>query len=362
MKTGSITQRGEYTWRIRYDAPPQRGQKRRQVSETVRGNKRDTEIRLRERLNELGRGEISPSLMTFGELVEDWFDNYAASHVSPRTLYGYRGEADRYLIPALGQIKIGSLRGEHCDALYTQMRKPDSTGKRLSSMTVRHTHRLLSEILKTAVKWELLSRNPADNATPPKVEKKEIEVWDEKTLKQFWGQAQDSPYYHFYKLAYLTGMRRSELCGLRWENVDLDAGVIRVVQTRQQISGMGEFIGRPKTEKSRRAIEIGPATIDLLLAIPNKGEYVFTKENGKPVGPDTVSHDFTLIGKALGLPHLTLHGLRHCHATMLFLKGENPKVVSGRLGHSTIVLTMDTYSHMMPGMQAGAVNAIESTL
>ncbi len=347
---GNITKRGPNTWRLRYDVPYLPGQKRHQVSVTVHGTKKEAEDILNRRLTER-RGPSSR--ITVSEYLERWLDS---CQVSPRTLYGYAEKVRNYIVPYLGDKPLSDLKGMDCDAMYVAMRQ-----KGLSNTTIGGTHRILNIAMKRALKWELIYRNPADNATPPKPDRGEVKVWDENDFRRFWEVAVESEYYQMYRLAYLTGMRRSELCGLKWENVDLDAGAIRVVQTLQKVPGKGIVVGQPKSKRSRRAIEIGDATVELLLDITARGDYVFTR-NGKPVSPDTVSHDFSRLVKEAGLPHLTFHGLRHCHASVLLSKNIHPKVVQERLGHADITMTMNVYSHIMPGMQGKAVSSIESTL
>ena len=188
--------------------------------------------------------------------------------------------------------------------------------------------------------------------------------------------AQGSPNQDYYHLGILTGMRRSELSGLKWDSVDLDSGRLSVVRTLQRIYGQGLIEGQPKTPKSRRSIKLNASAVMLLLRIRkqqneqrlslgpiwNDTGHVFSKEDGNPIDPDLLTHDFQNIVRKEGLPHLTLHGLRHAHATMLLSAGIHHKIVSERLGHSTVAVTMDTYSHVLPDMQDQAAQAIEEKL
>ena len=247
---------------------------------------------------------------------------------------------------------------------------------RLSSQTVRLTHVILKEALSHAVTWGLLTRNPSDAVTPPKPEKQEMEMWDVPIIHTFLEAAKDSPYGDLYHLAILTGMRRGELVGLRWEYVNIDERWLSVASTFQRINGRGIVIGGPKTNSSRRTIALSGDAIDLLkdtrtrqlerrLAVGplwQDNGYVFSQADGKPLHPDKVTNAFTKIVRDSGLPHLTLKGLRHAHATLLLAAGVHPKIVSERLGHSNISITMDIYSHVMPGMQEAAAQAIDERL
>jgi len=201
-------------------------------------------------------------------------------------------------------------------------------------------------------------------------------MWDVLTIHQFLKFAESNRFHDLFEFAVLTGMRRSELCGLRWQDVDLVGGRLSVVNTLQRIKGHGMVEGEPKTTRSRRSISLGSDAVALLhgvrgLQIENQLEYgelwsnsgyVFTQPNGIPVVPDRVTRDFARLVRNAGLPHLTFHGLRHAHATLMLTSGVHLKIVSERLGHSNIAITADTYSHVLPGMQEAAAEAVERLL
>ena len=171
-------------------------------------------------------------------------------------------------------------------------------------------------------------------------------------------------------------MRRSELAGLQWTNVDLVNSHISVVKTLQRVSGKGLVEGKPKTARSRRSVALDPDAVALFHEIRGRqiaeqlsfGEawrstgYVFTEADGRPVDPNRYTRAFTALVKATGLPHLTLHDLRHAHSTIMLVEGFNPKIVSERLGHATIATTMDIYSHVLPGLQEQAAMAVAAKL
>ena len=300
-----------------------------------------------------------------------WLDTYAATNTTLKTQQGYRNNVKCYVQPHLGHIPLQSLTGRNIQSLYSWMLK-----KGLSATSVVQVHRILRQALSHGVKWGLLTRNVADATTPPRIERKEMQVWDMSTIQQFIGAASASRFGDFYHLALLTGMRRSELAGLQWASLDLAAGRLSVVRTLQRVSGHGLVEGQPKTARSRRSISLSPKTISLFHEIrgrqiaqqldvgevwQNRG-YVFTQADGRPVDPDMISKDSPKFVKAAGLPHLTLHGLRHGHATMLLEEGFNPKIVSERLGHATVATTMDVYSHVLPGLQDEVAMAIDIKL
>ena len=369
---GSIRQRSEGTWQLRYDLLDAETGRRRYVSETVRGTKKEAERTLRERLSAVETGSyVTKQKETVTEFMQRWMDTYVATNTTIRTQEGYRGNIKRYISPAIGNIPVQTLTARHVQGMYA-----DRLERGLSARTVLHPHRVLREALGHAVKWGLLTRNVADAADPPRAQQKALDMWDADTIDRFLEAAEGSRFRDLYHLAILTGMRRSELAGLKWESVDLTNGMLSVVRTLQRIPGHGLVEGQPKTARSRRSIELAPETIVLLHGIRGRqieqsleaGElwqhlgFVFTQLDGTPIDPESVSRDFCAIVRRSGLPHLTLHGLRHGHATLALTAGMNPKVVSERLGHSTIAMTMDTYSHVLPGLQAEAALAVEQLL
>lgn len=369
---GSIRQRSKGSWQIRYDGPPDTKRQRKYISETIQGTKRGAERVLRERLAAIENGGYVPKQKeTVAQFMTGWLETYAATNTSVRTQEGYRGNITRYIAPTIGTVELQKLTPRHIQGIYANMLE-----RGLSARTVLHTHRVIREALSHAVRWGMLTRNVADAATPPRAQRKDIEMWGVDTVNQFLEAANQNRFHDLYHLAVLTGMRRSELCGLKWDIIDLVGGRLSVVGTLQRIPGKGLVEGQPKTGKSRRSIALSPAAVNLLHAIrglqieqrlaagdawQNTG-YVFTQADGTPVDPESVSKDFCAIVRKAGLPHLTLHGLRHAHATLLLTAGVHLKVVSERLGHSNIAITADTYSHVLPGIQEAAALALDESL
>ena len=286
-------------------------------------------------------------------------------------MVGYRGNVDRYIIPAIGLVPLQSLRGHHIQELETSL-----LDKGLSTTTVLHTHRVLKQALEHAVLWEKLIRNPARGVKAPRLQRIQMQMWDAATINQFRKAAIGNRYQNFFELALLTGMRRSEISGLKWDAINIDKGLLSVIRTLQSMPGQGLVEGVPKTEKSRRVIALSGDTIELLKKIRTSQfefklkagplwqnlDFVFTDRDGTPMSPDGATQNFTEIVRKNQLPHLTLHGLRHAHATLLLTSGLQPKVISERLGHSSISTTMDTYSHVLPSLQREAAAAIDKIL
>ena len=366
---GSIRQRSKGSWELRYDGPRKTGGRRRYVSETVRGTKRDAERVLRDRLAALEAGAHVPKTReTVAEFMSTWMQNYAATNTLPSTRYGYQGYINRYIVPTIGHISIQKLTAADIQALYGELAQ---LGK--SPTTIVQLHRIIHKALAEGVRWGILTRNVADATTPPRLQKQELRVWDMRTTVEFLQAIRGTRYGNLYSLAALTGMRRSELCGLKWEDVDLVNKRLRVLRSLQRIPGTGIQQGPTKTQGSRRSIRLSDAAVTVLHGIRGRqltqeieaGDdwqdtgLVFTGDIGQPLSPDVVSRQFSRLVKKAGLPHLTLHGLRHGLASLLLSANINPKVVSELLGHSNIGITMDTYSHVLPDIQDTAARAVD---
>lgn len=263
---GSIRQRSKGTWQVRYDAPPDGTGKRRFLSETVKGTKKEAECVLRERLAAIENGGyVARDKETIAEFMARWLETYAATNTTLRTQHGYRGNIDRYINPAIGSNLLRSLTGRHIQGIYSSMME-----RGFSVRTALHVHRVLRKALADAVKWGVLYRNVADAATPPRPEGALVDMWDAETMDRFLEAADDSRFRDTYHLAIQTGMRRSELVGLKWENVDLVNSKLSVVSTLQRVPGHKLVTGQPKTKRSRRLIPLASETIELLHGVRGK--------------------------------------------------------------------------------------------
>ena len=367
-RNGGISQRASGSWEIRYIVGVGEKGKAKRVTETIRGSRRTAEKAPRSRLGDVeNRRYVDKSKDTLSSLMREFMEGYARIKCSPRTQSGYQGQISRYIDPFIGDIPYQSLSATQVEKLYGDM-----ASRGLSNQTIKHLHRLLREALGWAVKRKLLSENPTDVVDAPTVENKELPMWDLPTIHTFLGICDESKFGDFFKVAIYTGMRRSEVCGLTWDSVDLLAGQLRVSQTIHYINGVGLVTGSPKTERSRRTIPLAEDVIDLLHAIkgrlierelPSTGEaYVFSRPNGLPLLPSEVTKEFTRLIREHSLPHLSLHGLRHAFATLGLMAGINPKIVSEALGHSTVGITLDTYSHILPNMKEEHINLIARLL
>ena len=370
---GRVVSRSHGSWTIIYDLPPDGARKRKQKYETFKGiTKKQAEQKLRDRLTALDNGSYIPvAKETVARFLEKWLETHCATNTTLRTQMGYRQYLNCYVIPAVGNVELQKLTPRQIQNIYAGMLK-----RGLSNTTVSQLHRILHKALGTAVKWGMIARNPTDAVTAPRPADQEMAMWDEDTIWRFLEEVRGTRFADFYSLAILTGMRRSELCGLQWEQTDLPGRRLSVVRTLQRITGYGLVAGQPKTRRSRRSISMGPEAVTLLHAIRGwqmeqqlkVGElwqdtgYVFTDPEGRPVIPDQVTQDFARKVRKLGFPHLTLKGLRHGYATLMLTDGVNLKVVSEALGHSSIAITGDIYSHVLPGLHEEAALRLEQRL
>ena len=369
---GSLRQRSKGSWEIRYNGPLISPGKRNYVTETVRGTRKQAERILAERLAAIAQGTyVAKRTETVAEFLVRWMETHAATNTSPRTQQGYRGIINRNIIPYIGHVRLQNLQPRDIQNMYAALVK-----RGLSNLSVRHAHRVLHKALADALKWGDVERNVTEATTPPRVETKEPEVWDRETIKQFFKVAEGSSYHGLYILAILSGMRRSEVLGLKWQNVDLATGNIRIVTTLQRVTGKGLVEGTPKTPRSRRQLPLHPMAVKVLTVIRDRqaaqretaGEfweessYVFTNGVGRPIDSDLVSRDFAKIVRKTGLPRITFHGLRHSFASLLLDEDVHPKVVQELLGHASVSTTMDIYSHLLPGIREKAITVLDGVI
>ncbi len=374
---GSIRQRSKGSWEVCLDTgrDPATGKRLRHF-ESVKGNKKVAQQRIHELLHTLEQGAyIKPLRVTLAEWLRDWISGYVATNCSLRTAQSYQSEVKCHLIPALGAIPLAQLQPQHLQNYYAcalSQGRVDGKGG-LSARTVQYHHRILSEALSHAVKMGILVRNVAEAADPPRPEQKNMATLVPEDVPQFLEAAHETPYYGLFYTALYTGMRLGELLGLRWCDVDLDMASLSVVQALYKRSGVCKMV-KPKSSHSRRRIALSPSLALLLrdhkaeqqvqrilLGTPlSDSDLVFCHHDGKPLDPGVVSHTFARVLKKAGLPHIRFHDLRHTHATLLLKGGIHPKIVSERLGHANIGITLDTYSHVLPGLQEKAAEHFDN--
>jgi integrase len=308
-------------------------------------------------------------------LKKEWLPAVKAT-IRPSTYNSYVQHVECHIVPHIGSVKLAKLSGSQVNALYGKLAQSGTKdGKKgLSPMTIHHVHTCLHKACKDAVRWGRLSRNPLDAADPPRKKgdgTKEMKTWSAEQLRAFLGAVADDRLAALWHTIAFTGMRRGEAIGVRWSDVDLQNGRLSVrralIPTNREV-----VVSEPKTVKGRRVVALDAATVEVLKVqaarqLDEQKEWddawietglVFTAENGEALDPESVSRWWRQAVKKTMLPKIRLHDLRHTHATLALQAGIHPKVVSERLGHATVSITLDTYSHAIPAMQEEAAALI----
>jgi len=386
--TGKLIQRSVGSWSIvLYLGRDPVTRKKRQKWHTFRGNKKAAQKELTRLVHEVNTGAyIEPAKLTVGEYLDRWLTDYAKTNVAGKTFERYSEIVTMHLKPALGGVPLHQLKPLHIQGYYSralqsgrsrktkqQKGEQNAEPRGLSAQTVLHHHRVLREALGRAVKWQLLIRNPADAVEPPKPPRREMRALSEAETAWLLEVAKGTRFYIPVLLAVTTGMRRGEFLALRWSDCDLQTGGVAVNRSIEQ-TGAGLAFKSPKGRKGR------PITL-LAMAINalkdhqqvqthqkkavgpdyHDGDLVCAREDGSLWPPDTFTADFARLARRAGLK-VRLHDLRHSHATQLLIAGVHPKVVSERLGHSTVGITLDIYSHVLPGLQEDAAKKLDAAL
>jgi integrase len=298
-----------------------------------------------------------------------------ATQVSPRSHENYGAVINTNIVPLVGNVVLSKLRPDAIAAMYmTALESGRRKGGGLSARSVCMMHRVLSQAMKQAVKWQLLAQNPCDAVSPPRVERRQMIVLDADGTAAVIEAARSKALFMPILLGALCGLRRGELAALCWRNIDLEAGQISVVASLEQTNS-GVRLKPPKSGRARTVALPSLAIEELrrhrlkqaeeLLRVGTRQSeetHVCLQPNYQPWAPRNLSSAFIKFIKASGLRRVRLHDLRHSHATHLLMANVHPKIVQERLGHANIATTMDLYTHVMPGMQDEAVSRVDATL
>lgn len=375
----NIKQRGKKSWAIKLELErdPVTG-KRRQAWHTVHGTRRDAEIEKTRLLHQLNEGSyIEPHKVTVRQHLECWLRDYATHHVAAKTLERYREICDKHLIPALGHHRLAKLRPMEIQAYYSEALKAGRLHGEggLSAQTVKHHHRVLSQALRQAVKWQILAKNPCEAVEAPRPVGREMRILDQSQTAALLRAAEGSWLYMPILLAVTTGMRRGEVLGLSWRDVHLDQADLSVTQSLEQTAA-GLALKAPKTPRSRRSISLPALSVEALRrhrtaqneerlrAGPSYAAHglVCCRADGQPLSPRDLTKAFGRLLARLGFGAVRFHDLRHTHISHLLQAGVHPKVASERAGHASVAITLDIYSHVVPGLQVDAASRIDAAL
>jgi integrase len=351
------------------DLPRGEDGKRRQITKSGFATKKEASAALAKALAAVeDRTFTAPDTITVGGYLATWLDGLDRK---PATLEAYRRVVERHLTPTLGRLRLQHLTPPQIKAAYRSLQ--DDKG--LSPTTVQLVHQVLSKALSDAVHDGLLAASPAGKVKAPSRARPEMQTWSREQVVRFLEHTGEERLSAMWRLFLTTGMRRGEVAALRWQDVDLDRASLSVRQTGNIIGGVWT-VGTPKgrgdaTAKSRRlALDAGTVAAlrqhrarQLQERMAWGGDWqdlgmVFVREDGSPLNPSTIGQQLTVRAKQAGLPHVRVHDLRHTYATLALEAGVHPKVVSERLGHANIGITLDLYSHVSEGMDRGAADLV----
>lgn len=336
--------------------------------------RREAEVERAKIVNDVHRGSyVTPDRLTLAGWVRETWLPLIESRIKPSTFDSYCRNMELHVLPALGGQRMQQLTAPMLSTLYASLLAGSGKRRPLSAKTAHYIHTIVHKALADAVDAGVVAANPAERAKPPRPSRRisrEIRAWEAEELARFLDGVRGTRLEAAWRLAAMTGMRRGEILGIRWRDVDLDGGRISV---RQAVVSVAYLVleSTPKSHNAR-VIDLDAATVDLLGRHRERQrreraawgsdyadrDLVVAKENGEQIHPDSFSQSFERLVKSTGLRRIRLHDLRHTHATLAIRAGIPVKVVSERLGHESPSFTLKQYAHVMPGMQAEAANAI----
>ena len=369
---GSIRKRKDGRWEGRYTAghDPATG---KQIFKSVLGKTQaEVKEKLKKALVEAGQIDFTKSgKYTVGTWMDEWFENVAKIKVRPSSHQTYRGYIDNHIKPNIGNIPLEKLTTMDLQKLYRTLLtkgrveriEAENQPSGLSAKTVRNINQVISSALDLAVAQKIIPSNPTDACELPKVEQREMQTIPEEQLQAFLAEAKATGVYEMYYIELATGLRRGELLGLKWQDIDWKNGIIRV---RRQIARVdGQIVEVPlKTKNSYRTVTISSQAIEVLKQQRAKthDQYVFPSPNGGPISPDSVNNMLKRVLARAGIPKVRFHDLRHTFATIALQNGVDIKTVSGMLGHFSAGFTLDTYAHVTTSAQKEAAQTMGNVL
>ena len=366
---GSITREQNGRWSFIVDLPEVNG-KRRQLRRRGFPTKKAAQAQMTALLADKNRGVVvAPNRVAFGEyLLEVWLPARRSS-LRPSTAAAYEGTIHNYVLADLGRTRLQAVDGAALNRLYHRLLTEGRTESRrglgpgLSPKTVRNVHGVLTRALKDAVRWGHVQRNACDTADPPRGRVPEMRVWTGDDLRRFVKATASHRWAAVWILMASTGMRRGEVLGLRWTDIDLKGATVTIRSTRIRY-GKTTATSTPKTARGNRTIAAGPATLAalkgwkraqtaerLMVGSEWQGDHglVVTNIDGSAPNPEAFSNLFAKLVRAAELPPIRLHDLRHSYATAALAAGVPVKVLSQRVGHADVGVTLAVYAHVMPG-------------
>jgi integrase len=363
---GSLSRRGRLSWRLKYDLGTDAAGKRQTRYVTLPGTKAQAQAQAAKILATVGDGtHVDPSVETVGAFVTRWLRDWADANVSNQTYAGYSQMLVKHLVSRVGATPIQKLTPAQIQAVYAAMAKDG-----LADRTRLHMHRITRRMLEHAVQWGVVARNVADMLDAPRVRETEVEILTPAQVQTVLETLRAGPLYPIVALALASGLRRAELLALRWQDVDLDAGHLRVEQALEETVRGGVRAKAPKTRHGRRTVTLPPSAVASLrehwkaqqeqrlflgLGKAPADALVFPDWDGSPCSPRALSHAWRAAMDAAGLT-VTFHSLRHTHASTLIAAGLDVLTISRRLGHGSPTITLNVYGHLFrPDDRAAAI-------
>jgi integrase len=364
------------TWQIIIELGIDENGKRKRMFKSTHGTRKEAEKEMQKMLNELDGGTfVKDTKITVASYLRNWIKIYVEPNLAPTTIDGYRSNVENYIIPRIGTILLQKLSPMHLHDMYLKLLdngRLDGRGG-LSPTTIRAIHRTLGKALDQALRMEQIKRNVSALVTIPKLKKYKAEVYDEAEIINLLNIAKGTEMEVPITLGATLGLRRGEILGLKWSDINLKEGKITINNNLVSTSS-GAVFTTPKTDKSCRTLELSEGILNLL-----KKHRLSQKENKLKLGdaykdndlvccyadgslyqPKNFSKKFAWFLKSKGLKHIRLHDLRHSNATLMLTYGIPAKVASERLGHSSIGITLDLYSHVTSSMQKEVSDKIEN--
>ena len=366
---GSIRKRKDGRWEGRYTAGRDSVNGKAVYKNVLGKTQAEVKEKLKAAIEKSAVRTVSMEHYTVGQWLDTWMENYAKLQVRASFYKTYQGFIDNHIKPTLGNVPLEKLTTMGLQRLYKHLlengrvecTESRNKPKGLSVKTVRNINQMISSALNCAVEQRLIPSNPTKGCVLPKLERKEMKILPPESLGTFFEEARRSGVFELYYIDLATGLRRGELLGLKWSDIDLDKGIIYV--QRQILRQNGEVVEAPlKTKNSYRSIAIGADAIKVLKGMEQRDEYVFPSPYGGPMSPDSVLHMLRRVLKRAGLERIRFHDLRHTFSVLALQNGVDVKTLSAMLGHYSAGFTLDTYAHVTTSMQKQAANAVGNFL
>lgn len=367
---GTVTKKGN-RWYICYYTGKDCNGKWKLKWESGFNSKRDAERVLRERISDIENSfnrKVDNS--TLDVFLHYWLDTYCKERLAPNTIRGYKTNIENHIIPHLGNIRLSALSPHDIQRLYTKLLE-----KGLSGTSVRYVHNNLHRALSFAVKQELIPRNPADLVEPPAINHYEATTLNEVQVRQLLSSCFGTDIYLPILLAVSLGLRRGEVLALQWSDIDWQYKTVTIRHSASYTRD-GMYLGSPKSRSSRRTLILPDIVIDALHDEYckqnemsslfgdsfNPMHFICCNSNGSMLSSNALQHKFVNALETCNLPRIRFHDLRHTNATLMLRNSVPSKIVSSMLGHSSIGITLDTYSHVITEMQQSAVNVMNDII